>query len=268
MRFLLEHTRPDADVEAPARAYVARPGLARRAALAPRADHPACASWASSTCVAARDRGRGVMLNFMHHGTYEGAFASLGRLGRTAAHGRLPLHARATTRRAGSSSTCASACTGGGVRGQRRGRHRRGSSTCSTRARSSPSPPTSRAVRRSASSAATCWARSAPPGSPPTPGRPVVVMTSEFDDARPVRPAARAARARRTSTSPQALLRRCSRVTRRWSSSGPRHTDLPLSRWGSSRRVARPAMSDDDRSPPTVRPPLRVEPPHQPGVLP
>ena len=49
----------------------------------------------------------------------------------------------------------------------------------------SPSPPTCRVVRRCASSVATCSARSAPRGSPPDAGSPVVVMTSEVDEQGP-----------------------------------------------------------------------------------
>ena len=77
MRFLLEQTRPDADVDAAARAYVR--GQVWRGELR---WHPELitqhARRGHRAPLAARDLGRGVMLNFMHHGTYEGAFASIG----------------------------------------------------------------------------------------------------------------------------------------------------------------------------------------------
>lgn len=76
MRFLLEQARPEADVEAAARAYVRY--QARRAEL----------RWHPSTLtglpveglahlVAARAEGRGVILSFIHHGYYDGAFPSI-----------------------------------------------------------------------------------------------------------------------------------------------------------------------------------------------
>jgi lauroyl/myristoyl acyltransferase len=80
MAFLLEESRPDADIEAAARAYVRRQVWRGELRWHPELithkhieglDH----------LVNAQELGRGVMLNFMHHGTYEGAFASLNRLG-------------------------------------------------------------------------------------------------------------------------------------------------------------------------------------------
>jgi lauroyl/myristoyl acyltransferase len=80
MRFLLERARPGADLDAAARAYVKaqiwrgelrwHPELITRMRVE-GLEH----------LEAARSGGRGVMLNFVHHGTYEGAFASLSRLG-------------------------------------------------------------------------------------------------------------------------------------------------------------------------------------------
>lgn len=80
MRFLLEHSRPDADLDEVARAYVAY--QARRGELR---WHPELITslrvqgmhWLRE----ARALGRGVVLNFMHHGYYDGAFASIARLG-------------------------------------------------------------------------------------------------------------------------------------------------------------------------------------------
>jgi lauroyl/myristoyl acyltransferase len=80
MRFLLEHTRPDADVEAVARAYVRY--QARRGELR---WHPELLTSLRvdgiGYLLGARSSGRGVLLNFMHHGYYDGAFPSVARLG-------------------------------------------------------------------------------------------------------------------------------------------------------------------------------------------
>ena len=80
MRFLLEHTRPDADVEAVARAYVRY--QARRGELR---WHPELLTSLRvdgiGYLLGARSSGRGVLLNFVHHGYYDGAFPSIARLG-------------------------------------------------------------------------------------------------------------------------------------------------------------------------------------------
>ena len=80
MRFLLEQARPDADIERAARAYVR--GQMWRGELR---WHPEMLTNRRIVGLehlrAAQDLGRGVMLNFMHHGAYEGAFGSLGRRG-------------------------------------------------------------------------------------------------------------------------------------------------------------------------------------------
>ncbi|MDO9497097.1 MAG: hypothetical protein Q7J48_15435 [Nocardioides sp.] len=80
MRFLLERTRPDADIEAHAREYVEL--WMRRAELRWR---PAMVCSQPVDGIerlrAARDLGRGVILNFMHHAQYEGAFPSVARSG-------------------------------------------------------------------------------------------------------------------------------------------------------------------------------------------
>ena len=80
MRFLLEHTRPDADLDAAARAYVRY--QVRRGELR---WHPELLTGLRveglEHLVDARARGRGVVLNFVHHGHYDGAFPSIARLG-------------------------------------------------------------------------------------------------------------------------------------------------------------------------------------------
>ncbi len=80
MRFLLEHARPDADLERAARAYVRY--QVRRAELR---WHPRLITRMRVEGIEhltrARDRGRGVLLNFMHHGHYDGAFPSFARHG-------------------------------------------------------------------------------------------------------------------------------------------------------------------------------------------
>lgn len=80
MRFLLEHTRPEADIEAAARAYVRF--QARRGELRWHPDQLASLPVVGlEHLVAARDAGAGVVLSFVHHGFYEGAFASIARRG-------------------------------------------------------------------------------------------------------------------------------------------------------------------------------------------
>ncbi|MDP9821753.1 hypothetical protein [Nocardioides massiliensis] len=80
MRFVLEHTRPDADVEAAARRYVER--QIWRSELRWHIDlvtHQQVEGL--EHLLAARDLGRGVLLSHMHHGHFEGAMATLGRHG-------------------------------------------------------------------------------------------------------------------------------------------------------------------------------------------
>jgi lauroyl/myristoyl acyltransferase len=80
MRFLLEVARPAADIETAARAYVKR--MIWRGELR---WHPALLTrqrvLGVDQLVAARRLGRGVVLNFMHHGAYEGLPPSLARMG-------------------------------------------------------------------------------------------------------------------------------------------------------------------------------------------
>jgi lauroyl/myristoyl acyltransferase len=80
MRFVLEHTRPDADIEEAARRYVER--QVWRGELRWHMDlitHLQVEGLEHLT--AARDLGRGVVLSHMHHGHFEGAMASIGRRG-------------------------------------------------------------------------------------------------------------------------------------------------------------------------------------------
>lgn len=80
MAFVLGESRPDADVEAAARAYVRRQTWRGELRW-----HPDLVTHKRieglEHLVAARDAGRGVVLNFMHHGTYEGCFGSIGNAG-------------------------------------------------------------------------------------------------------------------------------------------------------------------------------------------
>jgi lauroyl/myristoyl acyltransferase len=80
MRFLLEVARPAADIETAARAYVKR--MIWRGELR---WHPELLTEQRvegfEHLVAARDLGRGVLVNYMHHGRYEGLSPSLARLG-------------------------------------------------------------------------------------------------------------------------------------------------------------------------------------------
>lgn len=80
MAFLLEKSRPDVDLEAKARAYVRRQVWRGELRWHPETiTHKRIVGL--EHLLAARDLGRGVMVNFMHHGTYEGAFGSIGNSG-------------------------------------------------------------------------------------------------------------------------------------------------------------------------------------------
>lgn len=80
VRFLLEHTRPEVDIDEVARAYVRY--QARRGELR---WHPELLTSMRvegiDHLLAAHAQGRGVLLNFVHHGYYDGAFPSIARLG-------------------------------------------------------------------------------------------------------------------------------------------------------------------------------------------
>jgi lauroyl/myristoyl acyltransferase len=80
MRFLLEEARPDADIDAAAKAYVRRMVWRGEARW-----HPELLTRQRivgfENLVSARDLGRGVIINYMHHAGYEGLSPSLSRLG-------------------------------------------------------------------------------------------------------------------------------------------------------------------------------------------
>ncbi|WP_148572994.1 hypothetical protein [Nocardioides caldifontis] len=84
MRFVLEHTRPDVEIEGVALSYVRRQVWRGELRWHPEliTDQPV---EGIEHLVAARALGRGVVLSFMHHGHFEGALATIGR------HG-VPLH--------------------------------------------------------------------------------------------------------------------------------------------------------------------------------
>lgn len=80
MRFVLEHARPDADIERAARAYVER--QVWRGELRWHLDLITHLEVEGLThLTTARDLGRGVVLSHMHHGHFEGAMASIGHQG-------------------------------------------------------------------------------------------------------------------------------------------------------------------------------------------
>jgi lauroyl/myristoyl acyltransferase len=230
MGFLLEHTRPDADLEAAARDYVRY--QARRGELR---WHPEMITSLRvegiDHLVGSRDRGRGVVLNFMHHGHYDGAFPSVARLGvrcHTVVYPYMleddaPLWLR---------QHVAVACLGGGVAVSaavgtegltdllRRGEVVAIASDVPGR---TPLPFVGRQVRGSFGAARLAS----------TTGSPVVLMTSEEDADGPVIRLHEPLDPARFS-SPQALLERMlathEAVLLRW----PEATDLPLSRWGAA----------------------------------
>jgi lauroyl/myristoyl acyltransferase len=80
MRFLLEPARPGTDIDAAARAYVRRMIWRAEARW-----HPELLTQQRIVgfehLLAARELGRGVILNYMHHAGYEGLSPSLSRLG-------------------------------------------------------------------------------------------------------------------------------------------------------------------------------------------
>jgi lauroyl/myristoyl acyltransferase len=228
MRFLLEHTRPDADLDAVARAYVHH--QVRRGELR---WHP---ELLTSLRVEGMDHlgralseGRGVMLNFTHHGHYDGAFPSIARLGVRAhmvvypymlepdAPAWLRQHVKVALVHGGT-AVSAAVGTDAMVDLLRRGQVLAIASDVPGR---TPIRYAGRDVLGSFGSARLAALA----------GAPVVVMTSERDDHGPVirlhEPLDPAAFA-----DPRALLERMlavhEPVHQRW----PEATDLPLSRWG------------------------------------
>jgi lauroyl/myristoyl acyltransferase len=228
MRFLLEQTELDPDIDAVARAYVRY--QARRGELR---WHPELLTslpvQGIDHLLAARDRGRGVVLNFVHHGYYDGAFPSVARLGAPAhlvvypymLEDDAPLWLRQHVK-VGSSHGGTAVSAGVGTDGLldllRRGEVLAIASDVPGK---TPISFVGRTVRGSFGAARLATVASAP----------VVVMTSEENADGPVirlheplDPADFAA--------PEALLQRMlaihESVILRW----PEATDLPLSRWG------------------------------------
>ena len=228
MGFLLEHTRPEADLETVARAYVRY--QVRRGELR---WHPRLVTGMRVEGIehlaGARDRGRGVLLNFMHHGYYDGAFPSFARLGVPC---RMVVHPYMLEPDAPQwlRQHVAVACTGGG---------RPVSSAVGTAgmldllrrgavlaiASDVPGRPPLRFVGRDVlgSFGAARLATDA--------GAPVVVMTSEEDDRGPcirVHPPLEPD----AFTAPQELLQAMLAIHEAVQTRWPEATDLPLSRWG------------------------------------
>jgi lauroyl/myristoyl acyltransferase len=228
MAFLLEKSRPEADIEAAARAYVRRqvwrgelrwhPDLITHMPIE-GLDH----------LVAAKEAGRGVMLNFMHHGTYEGSFGSIGRSGVQLHMVVYPYMVRPDAP-SWLKQHMSVACTGGGLPvsaeiGTRGILDLLGQGLVVAVASDVPGRTPLRFVGRDVlgSYGAARLASDA--------GAPVIVMTTETDDRgafvrlhEPLDP--------KEFASPRELLEemlaRHEQVLVRW----PEATDLPLSRWG------------------------------------
>ncbi|WP_036570193.1 hypothetical protein [Nocardioides sp. URHA0032] len=229
MRFLLEHTRPGADLDAIARAYVRY--QARRGELR---WHPELLTSLRvdgiGFLLGARSAGRGVLLNFVHHGYYDGGFPSIARRGAPAhmvvypymlepdAPLWLQQHIRIGTANGGT-AVSAAVGTAGLLDLLREGQVLAIASDVPGR---TPMKFVGREVLGSFGAARLAAEA----------GAPVVVMTSEEDERGPVirlhEPLDPA-----DFDTPQALLEQMlaihEDVILRW----PEATDLPLSRWGS-----------------------------------
>jgi lauroyl/myristoyl acyltransferase len=228
MRFLLEKSRPEADLEAAARAYVRRQAWRGEVRWHPEMV-TAMRVEGMEHMRAAQARGRGVMLNFMHHGTYEGALSSVGRLGAPAAMVVYPYMLRADAPR-WLKQHIKVACLGGGTPlsaevGTQGIVDQLGQGKVVAVASDVPGRTPLRFAGRDVLGSFGAARIAADAGSP------VVVMTSEQDEQGPfvrlheiLDPAAFA--------TPQALLQemllRHEQVVLQW----PEATDLPLSRWG------------------------------------
>ena len=229
MRFLLEQTRPGVDLDVVARAYVRNQiwrGEVRW--------HPELVTRLRVEGIehlrAARGRGRGVILNFMHHGTYDGALASVGRLGvpahmlvypymvREDAPRWLKQHMR-VARMGGGTAVSTEIGTQGIIDLLNQ---REVVAIASDVPGRTPLRFAGREVRGSFGAARIAFDA----------GSPVVVMTSEEDDRGPFVRIHEALEPKHFD-SPRSLieemLARHESVIVQW----PEHTDLPLSRWGS-----------------------------------
>ena len=229
MRFLLEHTRPDVDLHAAARAYV-KSQIWR----GERRWHPELFAHhrvvGMEHLAAARDRGRGVMLNFLHHGDYAGALASVSRAGAPAHMLVHPYMVREDTPR-WLKQHVRVACSGGGVPV---------SSEVGTQgiidllhqdlvvavASDVPGRTPLRFVGREVSGSFGAARIAADAGAP------VVVMTYEFDHGGlpfvRLHEALEPKEFEDARALLQEMLARHESVVVRW----PEHTDLPRSRWG------------------------------------
>ena len=229
MSFLLERARPDADIERAARAYV-RGQMWRGEARW----HPEMLTNRRIVGLehlqAARDLGRGVMLNFMHHGAYEGAFGSLGRRGVQLHMVVYPYMTRPDAPR-WLRQHMSVACAGGGQAisaeiGTQGIIELLNQGKVVALASDVPGRTPLRFVDREVMGSFGAARIAADAGSP------VVVLTSESDERGPfVRLHERLEP--KDFASPKDLLQemvtRHERVHLQW----PEHTDLPLSRWGS-----------------------------------
>jgi lauroyl/myristoyl acyltransferase len=228
MSFLLEKSRPDADLDAAARAYVRRQVWRGELRWHPELiTHMRIEGLAH--LVAAKEAGRGVVLNFMHHGTYEGAFGSIGNNGIQLQMVVYPYMVRADAP-SWLKQHMSVACTGGGVAvsaeiGTQGILDLLGQGLVVAVASDVPGRTPLRFVGRDVlgSYGAARLASDA--------GAPVIVMTTETDDRgsfvrlhEPLDP--------KEFHSPRELLEemlaRHEQVLVRW----PEATDLPLSRWG------------------------------------
>ncbi len=228
MGFLLEKTRPEADVEAAARDYVKQQIWRGELRWHPERITRMRVEGIEHL-LAARDRGRGVMLNFVHHGTYEGGFASLGRLGAPAHMIVYPYMVRDDAPR-WLKQHMRVACTAGGTRvsaeiGTPGIVNLLNEGAVVAVASDVPGRTPLRFVGRDVlgSFGAARIAADA--------GAPVVVMHMEFDDDGPYVRLSEVLEPKEFD-SPEALLEemlaRHEQVLVQW----PEHTDLPLSRWG------------------------------------
>ena len=228
MAFLLEHTRPGADLDRVARDYVRY--QARRGELR---WHPHLLTGLPVEGVehltGARERGHGVLLNFTHHGYYDGAFPSIAARGvpchmvvhpymlEAGAPQWIRQHVRVGTANGGR-AVSAAVGTDGMLDLLRRGEVLAIASDVPGR---TPLRFAGRDVLGSFGAARLAAEA----------GAPVVVMTSEEDERGPyirLHPALDPA----GFDSPQALLQAMLAIHEAVQTRWPEATDLPLSRWG------------------------------------